>query len=123
MSNRLPDSQLKLSKEEGGGQLLCDAVNVDVTTRGTLKRRQGAALAHAGLNCHSGWAPRGGAFMLYVDAGDLFRLDVKADGTALREQIAAGYGRATPVVFTEVNEAVYFTDGLGTSSWTASGAG
>lgn len=117
MNNRLPDSQLKLSKEEGGGQLLRDALNVDITARGTLKRRQGAALAHAGLNCHSGWAPRGGAYMLYADAGDLFRLDVKADGTALREQIAAGYGRATPVVFSEVNEAVYFTDGLRVGSY------
>ncbi|WP_159918353.1 hypothetical protein [Pantoea sp. 18069] len=55
--------------------------------------------------------------MLYADAGDLFRLDFKPDGTAAREQIAAGYGRATPVVFAEVNEAVYFTDGLRVGSY------
>lgn len=117
MNNRLPDSQLKLSREEGGGQLLRDAVNVDVTTRGTLKRRQGMVLAQAGRSCHSGWSPRDGSYALYADAGDLYRLDIAADGTPSRTQIAASYGRATPVVFSEVNEAVYFTDGLRVGSY------
>jgi hypothetical protein len=37
---------------------------------------------------------------------------VDASGATTRTQVAAGYGRVTPVVYAEVNEAVYFTDGI-----------
>lgn len=117
MDNRRPDFKLALSKDEGGGHLLRDAVNVDVTPSGSVKSRAGYALAEAGLDCHSAWATIDGAYALYCDSGDLFRLDVDADGTTARNQVASGYGRVTPVAFTKVNEAVYFTDGIRVGSY------
>ena len=117
MNNRRPDFRLALSKEEGGGHLLRDAVNVDVTPQGTLKTRAGFTLAQTGLDCHSGWSPLAGDYGLYCDSGDLYRLDVLDDGTVQRTQVAAGYGRVTPVVYAQVHEAVYFTDGIRAGSY------
>lgn len=115
MDNRAPD--FKLALLEGAGHLLRDALNVDVTSQGTLKSRSGYTLSEQGVDCHSAWAPIGGAFGLFCDSGDLFRLDVDEQGGTTRTQIAAGYGRVTPVVFAEVNEAVYFTDGIRVGSY------
>lgn len=53
--NRTPDFKLKLP--DGTGHLLRDALNVDVTAQGTAKTRAGYALAQAGNDCHSLWAP------------------------------------------------------------------
>lgn len=47
MDNRRPDFKLALGREEGGGHLLRDALNVDVTAQGTVKTRAGYALAQA----------------------------------------------------------------------------
>lgn len=111
MDNRVPDHKLKLP--EGGGHLLRDALNVDVTAGGGIKTRSGYTRAIAGTDCHSLWAPRGGAFALYVDNGDLYRLNTDAT----RALIASGFGWMTPVRCAEVNEAIYFTDGLRVGSY------
>ena len=117
MDNRRADFNLALGKDEGGGHLLRDALNVDVTPSGSLKTRAGYALAEPGLDCHSAWAHVDGAYAIYCDSGGLYRLDVNADGTTERNQIASGYGRVTPVAFAQVNEAVYFTDGIRVGSY------
>lgn len=117
MDNRRSDTRLKLGDQEGGGHVLRDALNVDVTPQGTIKTRAGYWLAQHGLDCHSAWAPTGGDYGLYCDSGDLFRVDVDGAGQTTRTQIAAGYGRVTPVVYAEVNEAVYFTDGIRVGSY------
>ncbi len=117
MDNRRPDFKLALSKDEGGGHLLRDAVNVDVTPQGSIQTRPGYTLAESGLDCHSAWSPIGGDFGLYCDSGDIFRLDVDDAGGTVRTQVATGYGRVTPVVFAEVQEAVYFTDGIRVGSY------
>jgi len=117
MNNRRPDFKLALSKDEGGGHLLRDAVNVDVTGQGTIKTRAGYTLVEQGLDCHSAWAPVARDFGLYCDSADLYRFDVLDDGSTQRTQIAAGFGRVTPVVYAQVNEAVYFTDGLRCGSY------
>lgn len=117
MDNRRADFNLALGRDEGGGHLLRDALNVDVTPQGTIKTRAGYALAEAGADCHSAWAPIDGAYGLYCDSGDIFRLDVSPDGSTTRSQVATGYGRITPVVYTQVNEAVYFTDGIRVGSY------
>ncbi|CAN7452013.1 hypothetical protein LJR066_002841 [Acidovorax sp. LjRoot66] len=114
MDNRAPDFALALPD---GGHLLRDAVNVDVTQQGVIKTRPGYALSESGLDCHSGWSPRSGAYGLYCDSGDIYRIDVAADGTTARTQVATGYGRVTPVVYCEVNEAIYFTDGIRVGSY------
>lgn len=111
MDNRAPDFKLQLP--EGAGHLLRDALNVDVTQHGTLKTRTGYALAQAGADCHSLWAPLGAGYALYVDGGDLYRLGADL----ARTLVAQGFGRMTPVRYAEVNEAIYFTDGLRVGSY------
>lgn len=111
MDNRAPDYRLKLP--EGAGHLLRDALNVDVTAQGAVKTRAGYAQSVAGTDCHSLWAPLSGAFALYVDDGTLYRLDA----AGARIAVAAGFGRTTPVRYVEVNEAIYFTDGVRVGSY------
>ena len=108
MDNRAPDYKLSLPD---GGHLLRDALNVDVTAQGTVKTRAGYALTHAGSDCHSLWAPLEGGYALYVDNGDLYRIDTT------KTLIASGFGNATPVRYAQVYEAVYFTDGLRVGSY------
>ena len=108
MDNRAPDYKLSLPD---GGHLLRDALNVDVTAQGTVKTRAGYALAQAGNDCHSLWSPVEGDYALYVDDGDLYRIDTA------KTLIASGFGNATPVRYTQVYEAVYFTDGLRVGSY------
>lgn len=117
MDNRRPDFKLALSKEEGGGHLLRDALNVDVTPQGSVKTRTGYTEALAGEDCHSLWAPIGGAYALYCDAGVIYRIDDVSGGAVARTAIAPGFGRVTPVRYCQVNEAVYFTDGLRVGSY------
>lgn len=110
MDNRAPDYNLSLPN--GAGHLLRDALNVDVTPSGSVKTRQGYKASIAGSDVHSLWAPLGGAWALYVDDGALYR----TDGTG-KTLVAEGYGLLTPVRYAEVNEAVYFTDGIRVGSY------
>ena len=57
---------------------LRDAVNVDFRTDGRVRRRTGKTLVREG-RCHSGWAPRGQAFGLFVSAGMLYRINRNRD--------------------------------------------
>ena len=109
MDNRVPDYKMALPDE--AGHLLRDALNVDVTAQGTVKTRAGYALTHAGNDCHSLWSPVEGDYALYVDDGDLYRIDTA------KALVASGFGNATPVRYTQVYEAVYFTDGLRVGSY------
>ena len=109
MDNRVPDYKMALPDE--AGHLLRDALNVDVTAQGTVKTRAGYALAQAGNDCHSLWSPVEGDYALYVDDGDLYRIDTA------KALVASGFGNATPVRYTQVYEAVYFTDGLRVGSY------
>ena len=109
MDNRLPDYNLRIP--DGSGHLLRDALNVDVTATGSVKTREGYSVAFAGTDAHSGW--QGDGFALYCDAGTIYRLD---DGMQ-RTVVAAGFGMTTTVRYTQVNEAVYFTDGIRVGSY------
>ena len=114
MDNRVPDYELSLGD---AGHLLRDAFNVDLTQTGTVKTRRGYTLAHVGQDCHSLWAPRDGAYGLYCDAGVIYRVDVAPDGAVSRVAVASGFGMVTPVRYAQVNEAVYFTDGIAVGSF------
>lgn len=114
MDNRAPDFSLALPQD--AGHLLRDAVNVDVTPQGSIKTRAGYARSLDGTDTHSAWAPIGGAYGLYCDAGVIYRFDVTS-ATASRTPIATGYGSVTPVRYAKVNEAVYFTDGIRVGSY------
>lgn len=115
MDNRAPDFGLALP--QGAGHLLRDALNVDVTPQGSVKTRAGQTLARAGVDCHSMWAPVGGAYGLYCDTGTVYRMDVDASGAVTRTEVAAGFGHTTPIRYAQVNEAVYFTDGIRVGSY------
>jgi len=123
MDNRLPDYKLDTAED---GAVLRDAFNVDITDAGSIKTRPGYALALSGGDCHSLWAPLDGRFALFCDDGSLYRFDPPAGKTL----VAPGFGATTPVRYTEVNEAIYFTDGLRvgsygnttTPAWTAGAA-
>ena len=70
INNRLPDHKLGIvSRGQKAGDYQRNAVNVDLTAAGTLKRRKGTTLALAGADCHSLWADEQGAY--FVDGGDL----------------------------------------------------
>jgi len=117
MDNRRPEFKLALGREEGGGHLLRDALNVDVTTTGSVKTRKGFTEVIAGSDAHSLWAPLSGEFALYCEAGSVYRLDVPDVGAPQRAEIATGFGYLGYLRYTEVNEAVYFTDGILTGSY------
>ena len=108
MDNRAPDYSLALPD---GGHLLRDALNVDVTAQGTVKTRAGYVLAQAGSDCHSLWSPVEGGYALYVDDGNLYRID------SAKTLVAGGFGNVTPVRYAQVNEAVYYTDGVRIGSY------
>ncbi|MBV7457313.1 hypothetical protein KW843_22725 [Acidovorax sp. sif1233] len=114
MDNRAPDFELELAD---GGHLLRDALNVDVTQRGSVKTRAGYTLARAGQDCHSLWAPIGGAYGLYCDAGTIYRADVGATSAVTRTLVALGFGMLTPVRYAQVNEAVYYSDSIAIGSY------
>ena len=110
MDNRVPDYSTSLPE---GGDLLRDALNVDVTVRGAVKTRQGFSVAVSGTDVHSLWAPPEGDFALYCDAGNLYRT-TPAMVPAL---VASGFGQMGPVRYAQVNEAIYFTDGVRVGSY------
>ena len=114
MDNRLPDYNLRIP--DGSGHLLRDALNVDVTATGSVKTREGYAMAQAGADCHSLWAPMSGSYGLYCDGGTIYRMEL-AGATVTSTAVATGYGNVTPVRYAEVNEAVYFTDGIRVGSY------
>ena len=68
MNNLLPAE--KLANKDGA--FLRNAVNVDVTDVGTVKRRQGTTQELIGADCHSFWTHGSDAFM--VDGSALYRI-------------------------------------------------
>jgi len=68
MNNLLPAE--KLGTKDGA--FLRNAVNVDMTDAGTVKRRQGTTQELIGADCHSFWTHGSDAFM--VDGSALYRI-------------------------------------------------
>ena len=111
MDNRVPDYKMALPDE--AGHLLRDALNVDISPTGAVKTRSGYVRTATTSDGHSLWAPLSGQFALYADGGTIYRLD--ASGASL--PVATGFGYTGKVRYAEVNEAVYFTDGLRVGSY------
>lgn len=116
MDNRAPDYALELP--QGAGHLLRDAFNVNVTSQGSVKTRVGYSLARAGVNVHSIWAPIGGAYGLFCEGGTIYRFEVDRLGAITTvTPVSTGFGITSRVRHAEVNEAVFFTDGLRKGSY------
>ena len=104
INNRLPDHQLGVvERGRKAGDYLRNAVNVDLTSAGTLQRRKGSTLVVPGADCHSLWSDGEQAF--YVDGTDLKRFSGGVVATGL------AYGR--PVSFCKAPTGdVIWTDGV-----------
>ena len=104
INNRLPDHQLGIvERGRKAGDYLRNAVNVDLTVSGTLKRRKGTTLTVPGTRCHSLWSDGTQAF--YVDGTDLMRFT--------GEVVAADLAYGRPVSFCKLPTGeVAWTDGV-----------
>lgn len=105
MDNRRPDFSLR-TKE---GYLQRDAVNIDLTGSGSIKRRRGYTLARAGVEAHSIWSDDSAAF--YVDGTTLYALSA-FDGDLTATAVATGLTQGLAVSYWPAPEGgTYWTDG------------
>ncbi|QEL64779.1 hypothetical protein OTERR_13030 [Oryzomicrobium terrae] len=111
INNRLPATQLV--GEEGA--FLADAVNVDITAAGTLKRRAGFGLITPLPGAHSLWGDEQAAFV--ADADTLHRIDPL---TLALTPLFTGLASAR-LSYARINDDVVWTDGDRVRRVTAAG--
>jgi len=111
INNRLPATQLV--GEDGA--FLADAVNVDVTNAGTLKRRAGVGLKTPLPGAHSLWSDERAAFV--ADADTLHRIDLL---TLAVTPVFTGLANAR-LSYARINDDVVWTDGSQVRRVTAAG--
>ena len=86
------------------------AVNVDIDDVGKLSLRQGRSRIYTGtIQKGSFWS--GSKYTFFVEAGSLKRLLRKVDDTIGAQVIRTGMG-AYPVHFLELNDRIYYTNGI-----------
>jgi hypothetical protein len=89
INNRLPDAKLDIvERGRKAGDYLRNAVNVDLTGSGTLRRRAGTALALAGSDVHSFWTDDSGAY--FIDGDALCTLSQSFEKQVLRSGLMPG---------------------------------
>ena len=103
MNNRLSDMALSKLKEKR----LRSIVNTDLTSDGTMRRRQGYAQALAGSDCHSLWSDGDRAF--FVDGTTLYSLSGEADALT-KTQVRTGFAPGRRLSYVNVNGDVIYTD-------------
>ncbi|MGB4467577.1 MAG: hypothetical protein WBI41_05940 [Azovibrio sp.] len=106
MNNRLPDTRLHVKDK---GDFVRNAVNVDVTTAGTVKRRQGLTKLVGGDSCHSFYAHGDDAY--YADGANLYRLTGTLDTPArilVRDDLPLG----RTLSFCDMAGTLIYSDGL-----------
>lgn len=87
------------------------AINVDIDRAGKWRRRRGTQLVFAGTDVHSLWAPLTGSTAYFVEGRNL-RSCRPADPTAPRPLIRTGLTEGAPMNFCEVNDEIYYSNGL-----------
>jgi hypothetical protein len=92
---------------ELSSRTLRNAVNVDITAEGTVRRRKGYTSKLAGAY-HSLY--NAGAFLLAVKAGSLMKINVSALGVLTETALATGFSTA-PVAYTKLDGVIYYTNG------------
>lgn len=110
MSNRREDYALSGNEEEGA--LLRDAINVDVSKQGRLRRRPGFERLISGSFLHSLWAPPSGEYGLYMSGGSLMKIG--ANGSAIA--VKTGLLPNQRMSFAHVNGDVFFSNGINKGS-------
>ena len=106
MNNRLPDTKLRVQDK---GDFLRNAVNVDVTTAGTVKRRQGMTKLVEGDSCHSFYAHGDDAY--YADGTNLYRLTGTVD-TPVRQLVRDDLPLGRTLTFCDMAGTLIYSDGL-----------
>lgn len=102
INNKLATDKLLVPKE---GAFVRDAVNVDLTSSGLFKRRDGVRKMARGINCRSLWSA--GANFYYADADQLYRFD----GTYFH--FVAQLGSTSALVsFCSTPRGIVWTDGI-----------
>lgn len=105
MDNRRPDFSLRTDK----GYLQRDAVNIDLTASGSIKRRRGYTLKLAGVESRSIWSDDNAAF--YVEGTTLYSLSAVA-GALTAVAVTTGLTPGQPVSYWTAPEGgTYWTDG------------
>lgn len=105
MNTRLPDTKL-VTKD---GTFLRSAVNVDVTSVGTIKRRAGYAQALTGSNCHS--LHCSGEIAYVADGQSLYYLTGSPDNltkTLVRSDLPLN----TRLTYTDGPDGLVYSDGI-----------
>lgn len=90
-------------------QTLREAVNVDLTKEGTIRRRDGRTLLVAGTLVHSVWADDGFPYALFVDGSTLMALLPDATTTV---PIGSGLAIGLPVSWAKINDNVHWSNGV-----------
>jgi hypothetical protein len=110
LNNRRPDFKLDHVTNDKKDTFVRAAVNTDITTEGTAKRRRGFASLFAGAGCHSLWGNLAGTAMYFVDNGVLKEVRGSRDDpvvTVLRSDMGN-----VPVSYTDADDGnVYYTNG------------
>lgn len=102
INNRVPDYELAdVERGRKAGDYLRNAVNVDLTTSGTIQRREGTERVVDGTDCHSLWASDTDTF--YVDGDTLYRYP--------RTVVRTGLTPGRKVSYVNVGEVVYWSNG------------
>lgn len=105
VNTRLPDTQLDVPKV---GTFLRSAVNVDISTPGTVKRRAGYSLALNATDAHSLYATENEAY--FVDGTVLYRLSGIPAGLT-KTSVRTGLRPGQKLSYDTLNQRVIYTDG------------
>jgi hypothetical protein len=94
---------------------LTTADNIDLDDSGMPSRRDGYALALAGVGAHSLWANEAGDFALFVAGSTLRRLNADMTGT----DMVSGLTDGLRMSYAEIGDTVYFCNGAQRGSFVA----
>lgn len=108
MDNRAPDHDLTARIDGGRVDLLREAVNVDLSSSGKLRRRGGFKEVFPGA-AHSAWGEGHEGF--YMAAGTLYQLTRAAHGGVQRTPIRSDLHPTRSVAFCEAGGTIYYTNG------------
>jgi hypothetical protein len=105
MNTRAADHELKDDE-------LRNAVNVDITPEGKLRRRKDGTLVQSGTDPHSLWSPGPTSENgYYVEGNTLVRAHLGADGTLTKYVLASNMVAGRRCAFLDLDGVVYYSNG------------
>lgn len=105
MNNRLPDTKLRVQDK---GDFLRNAVNVDITTAGTVRRRDGFEQVIDGANCHSVFSH--GDKLYYADGTNFYEV-VGLPDNPMRRLLRSNMPPGARLSHCDVAGTLVYTDG------------